>query len=140
MIPQRRFSALLGQARAYQRQKCVYHNSPLDSSNFSLYSDHRCDKSEFPRITTTILEVHTDEVWNIEWSHDGAYLASASKDKTAIIWRRGVCAPSNIMRKIIYILIVIPVFPRFKHYARLVCSSYFTRTSLSCRMCGLVTG
>ncbi|KAF9558038.1 WD40 repeat-like protein [Agrocybe pediades] len=89
MIPQRRFSALLSQARAYQRQKCLYHNSILDSSNFSLYSDHRCDKSEFPRITTTILEVHTDEVWNIEWSHDGAYLASASKDKTAIIWRRG---------------------------------------------------
>ncbi|KAJ3502077.1 hypothetical protein NLJ89_g9048 [Agrocybe chaxingu] len=46
-------------------------------------------RSDFPKITTTILEVHMDEIWNIEWSHDGAYLASASKDKTAIIWRRG---------------------------------------------------
>jgi WD40 repeat protein len=46
--------------------------------------------SDFPWITTTILEVHKDEVWNVQWSHDGAYLASASLDKSAIIWRRGV--------------------------------------------------
>jgi WD40 repeat protein len=61
----------------------------MNSTSFSLYSDHRCNKSDFPRITTTILEVHKDEVWNVKWSHDGAYLASASKDKSAIIWRRG---------------------------------------------------
>ncbi|TFK42349.1 WD40-repeat-containing domain protein [Crucibulum laeve] len=89
MIPQRRFSTLLHQARAYQRQNCVYHNAPSDTETFSLYSDHQCDESDFPRITTTILEVHGDEVWNMEWSHDGLYLASASKDKTAIIWRAG---------------------------------------------------
>jgi len=44
---------------------------------------------DFPWITTTILEAHKDEVWNIQWSHDGAYLASASQDKSAIIWGRG---------------------------------------------------
>ncbi|KAF8236247.1 WD40 repeat-like protein [Tricholoma matsutake] len=49
----------------------------------------------FPSITTTILEVHTDEVWNVEWSHDGQYLATASKDKTAIIWRLGYDADST---------------------------------------------
>ena len=89
MIPQRRFATLLHQAEEFQRQQCIYHNPP-PNSRFSLYSDHRCSKNDFPRITTTILEVHADEVWNIEWSHDGNYLASASKDKTAIIWRRGV--------------------------------------------------
>lgn len=88
MIPQRRFSTLLNQSRTYQRQQCLYHNAPL--SSFSLFADHRCNKSDFPSITTTILEVHTDEVWYIEWSHDGAFLASAGKDKSAIIWRRGV--------------------------------------------------
>ena len=45
---------------------------------------------DFPWITTAILEVHKDEVWNIQWSHDGAYLASASRDTSAIIWHRGV--------------------------------------------------
>ncbi|KAG6909629.1 hypothetical protein DXG01_016411 [Tephrocybe rancida] len=87
MIPQRRISTLLNQAQAHQRQHCLYHNSPSDSSSFSLYTDHHCNKSAFPRITTTILEVHSDEVWNMEWSHDGLQLATASKDKTAIIWR-----------------------------------------------------
>ncbi|KAF8643801.1 hypothetical protein AX16_008819 [Volvariella volvacea WC 439] len=87
MIPQRRFSTLLHQARLYQRQRCIYHNSA--SNAFSLYTDHQCSENEFPRFTTTILEVHGDEVWNMEWSHDGRFLASASKDKTAIIWRLG---------------------------------------------------
>jgi WD40 repeat protein len=61
-----------------------------EHTNSALYMDRQC---AFPRITTTILEAHTDEVWNMEWSHDGAYLASASKDKTAIIWRIGVRLP-----------------------------------------------
>lgn len=92
MIPQRRFSTLLSQARSHQLQRCLYHNSPLSTETFSLYTDHQCDKTAFPRITTLILEGHTDEVWNIEWSHDGNYLASASKDKTAIIWKIEVSA------------------------------------------------
>ena len=87
MIPQRRFSTLLHQAKLYQRHRCAYHNSPLDSSSFTLFEDHQCGKEAFPGTTTAILDVHTNEVWNIEWSHDGSYLASASKDKTAIIWR-----------------------------------------------------
>lgn len=90
MIPQRRFATLLTQSREYQRQLCLYHNSPVNPSSSSLFSDHTCDKESFPRITTTILEVHSDEVWNVAWSHDGTHLASASKDKTAIIWRIGV--------------------------------------------------
>ncbi|KAH9930616.1 WD40 repeat-like protein [Fomitopsis serialis] len=87
MIPQRRFATLLDQARAYQQSLCLYHNAPSNSRTFSLYTDHLCDKDAFPRVTTAILEVHTDEVWNLEWSHSGNFLASASKDKTAIIWR-----------------------------------------------------
>lgn len=84
MVPPRRFSTLLHQARSYQRHHCLYHNSP--TSAFSLYSDHQCDKSAFPRVTTIILDGHKDEVWNVEWSHSGRYLATASKDKSAIIW------------------------------------------------------
>ena len=90
MIPQRRFLTLLEQSRLWQQQRCPYHNAPSDSLSFSLYRDHHCDSSCFPNTTTTILEVHTDEVWSIEWSHNGEYLASAGKDKSAIIWRVGV--------------------------------------------------
>jgi WD40 repeat protein len=78
-------------------ERCDYHNLPMNSSSFS--PGHK-PESDFPWITTTILEVHKDEVWNIKWSHDGAYLASASKDKSAIIWRRRVsvlCSSGEIM-------------------------------------------
>ncbi|KZP21192.1 WD40 repeat-like protein [Athelia psychrophila] len=93
MIPRHRLSTLLTQAQTYQLQQCTYHNAapPLDS----LYADHACDRAAFPGTTTASLEVHTDEVWNIEWSHDGLWLASASRDKTAIIWRVGPETPST---------------------------------------------
>ncbi|KAJ8078989.1 hypothetical protein PM082_013273 [Marasmius tenuissimus] len=87
MIPRRRFLTLLEQAHTYQLQRCIYHNTPPSMTPFSLYTDHRCDKVGFPRTTTNILTGHGDEVWNLEWSHDGTLLASASRDKTAIIWK-----------------------------------------------------
>jgi WD40 repeat protein len=90
MIPPRRFVTLLDQARLHQISQCIYHNAPLTPQHFSLYADHTCDTDLFPHITTTILKVHTDEVWSLEWSHSGKFLASASKDKSVIIWSVGV--------------------------------------------------
>ncbi|KAJ7343183.1 WD40 repeat-like protein [Mycena albidolilacea] len=89
MVPPRRFSTLLHQANEFQRQQCVYHNTPSSPAGFSLFSDHRCDKTGFPRVTTTILQVHTDQVWMLEWSRNGNLLASASSDKSVIIWGIG---------------------------------------------------
>ena len=99
MIPQRRFATLLEQARAFQQSRCLYHNMPLKNRSYSLYNDHLCDRDAFPRVTKTILEVHTDEVWNLEWSHSGRYLATASKDKTAVIWRVEVRRPYTLAIK-----------------------------------------
>ena len=135
MIPQRRFSALLHQARAYQRQQCIYHNSPLYT--FSLYSDHRCNKSDFPRITTTILEVHSDEVWNIEWSHNGNFLASASKDKSAIIWKRGVSL--YVINSVVDMNSWIEIVLWFLD-AGVGSSPNIARSSIPCRMSSLVIG
>ncbi|KAF5373710.1 hypothetical protein D9758_000745 [Tetrapyrgos nigripes] len=89
MIPNRRFSTLIQQAHVHQLQRCIYHNIPANATPLSLYTDHQCDNSAFPRINTTILTGHADEVWHIVWSHKGDFLASASKDRTAIIWRVG---------------------------------------------------
>ena len=87
MIPPRRFDVLLEQAREFQRHSCVYHNT---SAPFSLYTDHACGRESFPGVTTLILAEHEDEVWDLQWSHNGCYLATASSDQTAIIWRIGV--------------------------------------------------
>ncbi|KAJ7074314.1 WD40 repeat-like protein [Mycena amicta] len=86
MVPPRRFATLLYQANSFQRQQCVYHNIPSSPTGFTLFSDHQCDKTAFPGITTTILKIHSDQVWMLEWSRDGNFLASASSDRTIIIW------------------------------------------------------
>ncbi|KAI0273432.1 WD40 repeat-like protein [Gloeopeniophorella convolvens] len=95
MIPPRRFVTLLDQARLHQISQCIYHNAPLTSQHFSLYADHACDTDLFPRVTSTVLEVHTDEVWSLEWSHSGKFLATASKDQSVIIWSVGVSQPAQ---------------------------------------------
>ncbi|WVR03803.1 hypothetical protein IAU60_000799 [Kwoniella sp. DSM 27419] len=83
MMPSRRLATLFDQARRQQQLSCVYHEEPEPSS---LYTDHRCESGQFPTVTTHVLADHVDEVWKIEWSPDGMYLASAGKDKTVVIW------------------------------------------------------
>ncbi|VDB82854.1 unnamed protein product [Peniophora sp. CBMAI 1063] len=85
MIPPRRFPALLDQALAHQRSQCLWHNLP--ASQQSLYTDHACTSDAFPRHNTFSLETHADEVWNLAWSNDGRRLATASRDKSVIVWR-----------------------------------------------------
>ncbi|CAF2119004.1 unnamed protein product [Brassica napus] len=84
MIPEKRLECLVENSLRIQRDSCVYHNT-LDS-DLSLFTDHQCGKHQIPSRTVQILESHTDEVWFLQFSHNGKYLASSSKDQTAIIW------------------------------------------------------
>ncbi|CAN6974001.1 hypothetical protein Bca4012_000412 [Brassica carinata] len=84
MVPEKRLECLVENSLRIQRDSCVYHNT-LDS-DLSLFSDHQCGKHQIPSRTVQILESHTDEVWFLQFSHNGKYLASSSKDQTAIIW------------------------------------------------------
>jgi WD40 repeat protein len=84
MIPQKRLETLLEQAKEYQRTQCRYHAS---EPPISLFSDHVCDRSVFPTVTTHILGGHSDEVWRVEFSHDGTRLASAGQDGKVLIWK-----------------------------------------------------
>ncbi|XP_043688903.1 WD repeat-containing protein 26 homolog [Telopea speciosissima] len=84
MIPERRLEHLVEQALNVQREACVFHNS-LDSA-LSLYSDHQCGKDQIPSHTLQVLQAHRDEVWYLQFSHNGKYLASSSNDRSAIIW------------------------------------------------------
>lgn len=83
LIPEGRLEHLVEQALSVQREACTFHNS-LDT--LSLYSDHQCGKSQIPSRTIQILQAHHDEVWFLKFSDNGKYLASASNDKTAIVW------------------------------------------------------
>eukprot|EP00164_Ancoracysta_twista_P001040 GFYU01001357.1.p1 GENE.GFYU01001357.1~~GFYU01001357.1.p1 ORF type:complete len:538 (-),score=141.78 GFYU01001357.1:250-1863(-) len=87
LIPENRLLSLLQQSLRHQRQQCLYHNT--QDKSVTLYSDHKCSQTQIPRETKFILEEHSDEIWYVQFSHNGKYLASASKDTTAIIWKIG---------------------------------------------------
>ncbi|GLU03752.1 hypothetical protein SLE2022_209350 [Rubroshorea leprosula] len=84
MLPDRRLEHLVETALTAQIDSCIYHNS---SDDVSLYEDHCCGKDQMPTKTTQILTDHKDEVWFVQFSSNGEYLASSSKDCTAIIWK-----------------------------------------------------
>lgn len=83
MVPERRLENLVEQALTIQRAGCYFHNS-IDG--LSLYIDHQCGKDHIPSRTLQVLRAHRDEVWFIQFSNNGKYLASASNDKSAMIW------------------------------------------------------
>ncbi|KAL9229492.1 hypothetical protein vseg_004954 [Gypsophila vaccaria] len=84
IVPAKRLEHLVEQALDLQRTACVFHNS--SDRELSLYADHHCGKNNIPSHTSQILEGHQDEVWFLQFSHKGRYLASASSDQSAIIW------------------------------------------------------
>ncbi|KAJ7006277.1 hypothetical protein D5086_004513 [Populus alba] len=84
IIPENRLEHLVEQALTLQRDACFFHNS-LDKE-MSLYSDHQCGRDQIPSRILQILEAHSDEVWFLQFSHNGKYLASSSNDRSAIIW------------------------------------------------------
>ncbi len=83
MVPEHRLAILLQQVKQNQISNCLYHNTAMSPS---LYSDHSCDRSQFPLRTVLELTQHSDEVWYLEFSHDGSRLATASADNTVIIY------------------------------------------------------
>jgi len=83
MIPQHRLATLLDNVKQSQINNCLYHNT---ADPPSLYSDHMCDRNDFPLQVTHDLTQHCDEVWYCEFSHDGTKLVSAGKDRTVFIY------------------------------------------------------
>ncbi|XP_024019245.1 WD repeat-containing protein 26 homolog [Morus notabilis] len=84
MVPESRLEHLVEQALVLQRDACFFHNSL--NEEMSLYTDHFCGRDQIPSRTLQILQEHTDEVWFVQFSHNGRYLASSSNDKSTIIW------------------------------------------------------
>lgn len=93
MLPPRRLQTLLKQAMELQRERCLYHNTKLDSGldsgldSVSLLLDHTCSRKQFPCYTQQILTEHCNEVWFCKFSNDGTKLATGSKDTTVIVWQ-----------------------------------------------------
>lgn len=84
MIPEKRLVHLVEQALDLQLDSCKFHNSVV--GEMSLLTDHQCGRDHIPSLTMQILHEHDDEVWFLQFSHNGKYLASSSADCSVIIW------------------------------------------------------
>ncbi|KAE9612235.1 hypothetical protein Lal_00022088 [Lupinus albus] len=83
-VPERRLEHLVETTVTAWVDSCLYHGS---SNPISLYEDHQCGRDQIPTVTTQILTGHRNEVWFVQFSNNGEYLASSSNDCTAIIWK-----------------------------------------------------
>lgn len=83
MLPEHRLAILLQQVKRNQISNCIYHNTAISPS---LYQDHSCDRSNFPLRVIAEITTHTDEVWDVEFSHDGSRIASCGADGHVLIY------------------------------------------------------
>lgn len=83
MIPEHRLATLLSSVQEDQIHACRYHNTAAQPS---LYTDHECSEEDFPLQTQFELRSHADEVWFVEFSHDGSMLATAGKDGLVVVY------------------------------------------------------
>ena len=84
LVPEGRLVELMEQAVEGQVQRCAFHNTKQVC--FSLFEDHVCTRQQIPTRTVAVLGGHSDEVWHVQFSHDGTRLASASKDNSVVVW------------------------------------------------------
>lgn len=84
MIPAARLKSLLESARQAQVKDCLYHTSSRPISY--LIPNHSCPRSAFPLQTVRVLADHNDEVWLVQYSPSGRFLASASADGLIMIY------------------------------------------------------
>ena len=82
MIPEHRLATLLNQVKQSQISSCHYHNP---TTPMSLFADHICDKDQFPLQAIHELP-QEDEVWYLEFSHDGTRLATCGSDTPVVIY------------------------------------------------------
>ncbi|KAL2821824.1 WD40-repeat-containing domain protein [Aspergillus cavernicola] len=83
MIPDNRLATLLDHVKQNQINQCLYHNT---AHSPSLYSDHMCDRNDFPLVSRLELTHHSNEVWHCQFSHDGTKLVTTGGDSTVIIY------------------------------------------------------
>ena len=83
MIPEHRLATLLASVQREQILNCRYHNTTTQPS---LYTNHECSIDDFPLQTLTELRTHADEVWFVQFSHDGSMLATGGKDGLVCIY------------------------------------------------------
>ncbi|KAL6402475.1 WD40 repeat-containing protein [Ilyonectria robusta] len=83
MLPENRLAVLLEQVKQSQIDTCLYHTEAMSPS---LYSDHFCDRRNFPTEVAIELTDLAGEVWQVQFSHDGTKLAACGSREQVVLW------------------------------------------------------
>ncbi|PHH71751.1 hypothetical protein CDD80_5011 [Ophiocordyceps camponoti-rufipedis] len=83
MLPEHRLAVLLDQVKQRQIDTCLYHTAIMPPS---LYSDHFCDKRNFPSEMAIELTDLMGEAWQVQFSNDGSKLAAGGARESVMIW------------------------------------------------------
>ncbi|KAK7402842.1 hypothetical protein QQX98_011402 [Neonectria punicea] len=83
MLPENRLAVLLEQVKQSQIDTCLYHTEAMSPS---LYSDHFCDRRNFPTEVAIELPDLAGEVWQVQFSHDGTKLAACGSREQVVLW------------------------------------------------------
>jgi WD40 repeat protein len=83
MLPENRLAVLLQHVKQSQIDTCLYHTA---ASSPSLYSDHLCDRRNFPSEVALELGDFGGEIWSVRFSHDGTRLAACGSREHVKIW------------------------------------------------------
>jgi len=89
LIPENRLEQLLLQAVEYQKEHlCVLQNPQNHdpSQGVSLLQREIAPEDAIPDTTLAVLTDHEDEVWNVQFSHNGQYLATVGTDKMCFVY------------------------------------------------------
>lgn len=91
MLRTNRLQRMLKQAQKYQNSKCPDHIKQMNTSFLkpeNVFVDHCCKASgEKPYECIQVVREYDNEIWIVEFSHCGMYLASASKKGNIVIWK-----------------------------------------------------
>ncbi|KAJ4145495.1 hypothetical protein LMH87_004344 [Akanthomyces muscarius] len=83
MLPETRLAVLLDHVKKSQIDTCLYHTA---ASSPSLYSDHSCERRNFPTEVALELSDLIGEAWQVQFSHDGSRLAACGSNEAVVIW------------------------------------------------------
>ncbi|OAA66082.1 WD domain protein [Cordyceps fumosorosea ARSEF 2679] len=83
MLPENRLAVLLDHVKKSQIDTCLYHTA---ASSPSLYSDHSCERRNFPTEVALELTNLEGEAWQVQFSHDGSRLAACGSSTVVTIW------------------------------------------------------
>ncbi|KAK4062048.1 uncharacterized protein Triagg1_10105 [Trichoderma aggressivum f. europaeum] len=94
MLPENRLAVLLDHVKQSQINTCLYHTA---ASSPSLYSDHLCDRRNFPSEFALELGDLGGEVWSVRFSHDGTRLAACGSREHVKIWDTQTFAVTHVL-------------------------------------------